>query len=171
MENGTSLCEGLITLSVLSILAVIATPAASSWLERNRLETATQQIRQDMAFARSQAVILQRAVSIQPVAVNCWGCGWQVQYATDTGQPATPTSAVTQALMKRDALDKRLKITSSQPWRAGATFMPNGAAVQANGAFAAGTFVICTANSNIRYKVIISKSGRARTLREQAGCL
>ncbi|HRL92204.1 MAG TPA: GspH/FimT family pseudopilin [Pseudomonas sp.] len=163
MENGASLTESLITLSLISVLAMIALPSLNAWIEQNRLETATHQIRQDMAYARYQAVMHQRAVIIQPARANCWHCGWHVQLA-DTATPA-------QVLIKREALDQQLRVTSSRSWQAGATFMPNGAAVQPGGAFAAGTFTLCTPNSSQHFKVIISKSGRARTTREQSLCL
>lgn len=167
MENGASLAESLITLSLISVLAMIALPSLNSWIEQNRLETATQQIRQDMTYARYQAVMRQRAVIIQPARANCWHCGWHVQLAGDIGQPA----ASAQVLIKREALDKQLRVTSSRSWQAGATFMPDGAAVQAGGAFAAGSFTLCAPSSDHHFKVIISKSGRARTTREQTRCL
>jgi type IV fimbrial biogenesis protein FimT len=167
MENGASLAESLITLSLISVLAMIALPSLNSWLGQNRLETATQQIRQDIAYARYQAVMRQRAVSIQPTQINCWHCGWHVQLTGATGQPATSA----QVLIKREALNRQLTVTSNRPWQAGATFMPNGAAIQAGGAFAAGSLTLCTPNSNHHYKVIISKSGRSRTTREQSRCL
>ncbi|TIH09856.1 hypothetical protein D8779_03935 [Pseudomonas leptonychotis] len=171
MENGTSLLESLIILVVLSILASTAMPAASSWLERSRLESVTHQIRQDIGFARAQAVTQQREVLIQPASANCWACGWQVGYVESIGSSTTSELTNTQVLIKRAALDSRLRVTSNQPWRAGATFLPSGEAVQPNRAFAAGTFTVCSANHDVSYKIIINKAGRARILRQHAGCL
>lgn len=164
MEKGTSLIEYLIALALFSVVAAAANPMISSWLTQSRLNSATQQLRQDLAYARHQAVMRQQSISIQPTAIDCWHCGWQV-----STRPEGPAAA--QTLTQRGALTQPLKILSSSTWRAGATFMPNGAAVQPSGAFAAGSFSVCTVESDHYFKVIISKSGRARITREAARCL
>ncbi|VXB27693.1 exported hypothetical protein [Pseudomonas sp. 8AS] len=163
MENGTSLAECLVALVILSIAAAAATPAVDSWVTQSRLNTATQQLRQDLAYARHLAVMRQQPIGIQPLTINCWGCGWRV-----TTNPATPDMRV---LTQRAAAAEPLRILSSSTWRAGATFMPDGAAVQNGGAFAAGSFSVCAADSDYYFKVIVSKSGRARITRETARCL
>lgn len=165
MENGTSLAECLIALTILSIAAATATPAIDSWITQNRLNTTTQQLRQDLAYARHLAVMRQQPIGIQPLTINCWHCGWQV-----TANPAGSTADM-RVLAQRAAPAGSLQILSSSTWRAGATFMPNGAAVQNGGAFAAGSFSVCAAGSDYHFKVIVSKSGRARITRETARCL
>ena len=158
METGISLAECLISMALVSILTTIAAPAVSSLIAKNQLDTATQQLRQDIAHARYVAVIRQQPVSINPTKPNCWHCGWRI-------------GAEAKTLILRSPLSASIKITSNSPWQTGATFMPNGAAVQQGGAFAAGSFFICATNSNHHFKVIISKSGRARILRVMTPCL
>lgn len=165
MENGTSLAECLVALALLSIAAATATPAIDSWITQSRLNTTTQQLRQDLAYARHQAVMRQQPIAIQPLTINCWHCGWRV-----TASPDGPAAAI-RVLTQRDAPAQPLRILSSSTWRAGATFMPNGAAVQNGGAFAAGSFSVCAVDSDYHFKVIVSKSGRARITRETARCL
>lgn len=165
MEKGTSLAECLVALAILSIAAATATPAIDSWITQSRLNTTTQQLRQDLAYARHQAVMRQQPIGIQPLTINCWHCGWQI-----TASPDGSTAAM-RVLAQRDAPDQPVRILSSSTWRAGATFMPNGAAIQDSGAFAAGSFSVCEDGSNYYFKVIVSKSGRARVMREMTRCL
>lgn len=159
MENGISLAECLIGMSLVLTLTTVAAPAVSSLITQNQLSTATLQLQQDMNHARYLAVIRQQPISIKPLEKNCWHCGWQI-HTTDL-----------QTLVARSALSTPIDITSNSPWQAGATFMPNGAAIQKGGAFAAGSFLICATNSSHHFKVIISKSGRTRVKRELTPCL
>lgn len=165
MEKGTSLAECLVALAILSIAAATAAPVVGSWIAQSRLSTITQQLRQDLAYARHQAVMRQQPIGIQPLTINCWHCGWQI-----TASPNGPTAAL-RVLTQRDAPAQPVRILSSSTWRAGATFMPNGAAIQNGGAFAAGSFSVCEADRDYYFKIIVSKSGRARVMRETARCL
>lgn len=166
MENGTTLTECLVAVSLISVLTVVALPSFTSLIANNRLEAATNLIRQDLAFARANAVILQRQVTIEPLAENCWRCGWRVQTTADTGAKGDQAKQ----LAKRDELEDGVILMSNQPFQGGVTFLPTGAAIQQSGAFAAWTFTLCAPDSPHHFRIIISKSGRARVSRKMSPC-
>jgi type IV fimbrial biogenesis protein FimT len=166
MEKGTTLAECLVSVSLAAVLAVTALPSLTLLIAKNRLEAATNLIRQDLSFARANAVTLHRPVTIKPLSANCWSCGWLVQTKAD----ANLTGDLDQHLARRDPLERGVTLTSNRPFQAGVTFMPTGAAAQPNGAFAAGTFTLCMPGSQQHFKVIISKSGRTRVSRKLTPC-
>lgn len=166
MENGTTLTECLVAVSLISTLAVAALPSFTSLIANSRLEAATNLVRQDLAFARANAVILQRQVTIEPVSENCWRCGWKVQTRADKSVNGDQTIQ----LARRDQLEDGVTLTSNQPFQGGVTFLPTGAATQQSGAFAAWTFTLCMPDSPQHFRVIISRSGRARVTRKMSPC-
>lgn len=166
MENGTTLTECLVAVSLISVLTAVALPSFTSLIANNRLEAATNLIRQDLAFARANAVILQRQVTIEPLSENCWRCGWRVQARAD----ANFDGGQTKQLARRDKLEDGVTLTSNQPFQGGVTFLPTGAAIQQSGAFAAWTFTLCASGSPQHFRIVISKSGRARVSRKMSPC-
>lgn len=166
MENGTTLAECLVTVSLISVLTVTALPPLTSLIANNRLEAATNLIRQDLAFARANAVILQKQVTIEPLSESCWRCGWRVQTRADISIHGDQA----QQLARRDKLEDGVTLMSNQPFQGGVTFLPTGAAKQQNGAFAAWSFTLCAPGSSQHFKIVISKSGRARVSRKMLPC-
>ena len=55
-KEGFSLIELLIVLFILAIIAAVASPNVSQWLERNRLKTTCRQLTSDLQFAKMKAV-------------------------------------------------------------------------------------------------------------------
>jgi len=160
MQNGRSLLECLLVLVVMTSAISLALPLIKEWKQHNDLLISTNLLRQDINYARYQAVVLQKKVSIRPISVNCWSCGWRV----------FPTDTPDQTFVER-SVNPRIKINSNRPWRNGAEFRANGTAVQSGGAFAAGTITLCTPGSTQQSRIIISRSGRPRVSRDVKSCL
>lgn len=159
MQNGRSLLECLLVLVVMTTATTLALPLIKEWKQRNDLLISTNLLRQDISYARYQAVLLQTNVSIRPISVNCWSCGWAV----------FPTDMPDQAFIERSG-SPSVKISSNRPWRNGAEYRANGTAVQSGGAFAAGTITLCAPGLAQQTRIIISRSGRPRVSRDAKSC-
>ena len=76
-QNGMTLIELMIALSIIAILAAVGGPAMSGMIQNRNADALRDTLEMDMAFARSQAVVLANTVSITPLSGN-WDTGWQI---------------------------------------------------------------------------------------------
>ncbi len=79
-NSGFTLIELMITLAVLAVVLGIAMPAISDFAIKQRVSSQANEMMLSLAFARSEAVKLNRDVRIMPLtaAANGWGDGWCV---------------------------------------------------------------------------------------------
>ena len=92
-DNGFTLLEAMIVVAILGIIAAFAVPAYQQVIERNRIKEATESLRADMQFARTQALKLSSDVVVSRTTGNngawCYGMdndGSCVCAQTDTSQ-------------------------------------------------------------------------------------
>jgi type IV fimbrial biogenesis protein FimT len=95
--RGFSLVELIITISVVGILATIATPSMSSIMTHHRVRDASSDLFAALLKARGQAIMINSDVRVVPVGGD-WAAGWQVPDPSNPGSyfdKHEPVDAVT----------------------------------------------------------------------------
>jgi type IV fimbrial biogenesis protein FimT len=87
---GFTLIEMMVVLSVIGLLAAVATPSFSSFINRDRLVTNANQLHGVYKFARSEAIKREQAVSLIADEEQ-----WQVQSEIDGSQTTLNVFTVT----------------------------------------------------------------------------
>lgn len=77
-QTGFTLIELMVTVSLLAILAGLATPSFREMVASQRLRSAAFSLVSDLTLARSEAVKRGASVSITPVS-DAWAGGWHVR--------------------------------------------------------------------------------------------
>ena len=82
-SHGLTLLELLIVLSIMGIIASVATPSFARWLQTIRIETVVATVERSIKLGRSEAVLRNQNVRICPSAdsiacsaTNDWSIGW-----------------------------------------------------------------------------------------------
>lgn len=77
-QAGFTLIELMVTVSLLAILASLATPSFRELVAAQRLRTAAFSLLSDLTLARSEAVKRGASVALTPVS-DAWTGGWRVK--------------------------------------------------------------------------------------------
>ena len=78
-SKGMTLIELMITIAILAVVAAIATPSLSNFINSNRLTGVANNLNATLISARSEAVKLKTDVTVAPVS-GSWSNGWTVSY-------------------------------------------------------------------------------------------
>lgn len=83
-QSGFTLIELMITLALLGVILSIAIPAMGDFAIKQRVSSQTNEMMLSLAFARSEAIKLNRDVRLIPVTgtANGWSAGWCVGPST-----------------------------------------------------------------------------------------
>ena len=164
---GFTLIELLVTLTVLGIVLVIAVPAFSSLLERNRAMTLFHQLTASMAGARLAALRMGRPVTLCPTrdGQRCrddlvWDDGWMAYL--DPGRRDQPVRDV-DVIQHTAQPDAPMAIRSSAG-RHRIRFQPSGWAGGANLSLR----ICAKRQARLLGSVVVSNTGRPRTERQDA---
>lgn len=87
IEKGFTTMELMVTITILAVLAALATPAFTMLIERWRVRDAVESMRSTLFIARSEAIKRGGGIGIQKLPKNTpgctlantnqeWGCGW-----------------------------------------------------------------------------------------------
>lgn len=141
-QAGVTLVELMIVVVIAAIMAAVAAPSFSSFIQNTRLTSTMAQLTGDLNRARSEAIKRNSRILVCAHAVNgttcsgtSWNNGWLVCYdgdqdgACDSGDSTNPNPMVT-----RQAINSRLDLTGTA---ATIRFNPNGTAN------AAATLALC----------------------------
>ncbi len=85
--------EMLIVLILVGVLATLAAPNMRDFIIRNRLKTVASDLHFSIAFARSEAVKRNAAVTVEQNG-GSWGSGWSVKVGTSTLSTQDPYDQV-----------------------------------------------------------------------------
>ena len=168
-ERGFSLMEMLVVVAIGGILAAVAAPSLISVIESNRRITISNQLMEDLAFARRQAIALSTSVALcgsdSTQSDTCtdhnphptdWSNGWYTYIGSSN--ELTPASAAAGLVLRQpQALPSGWKVDArlSSP----GNFVYMGARSTTN---RFGNFTIYREGSTTAACVVVSATGRAR---------
>lgn len=147
-SKGMTLIELMITIAILAVVAAIATPSLSNFINSNRLTGVANNLNATLISARSEAVKLKTDVTVAPVS-GSWSNGWTVSYV-DGG--------ATVELLNQGKLSKSLSLGSSSS-TGSVVFDLTGYSKSSH--WGTSGVVFCDKNNNGR-KVDVSASGSSK---------
>jgi prepilin-type N-terminal cleavage/methylation domain-containing protein len=163
LSQGLTLIELVLTLGVLSVLAVSATPSLLDLLDRHRLRGAAENLRGDLMLARAEALRLNTAVSVA-FWIDIEGEGW-CYGLSDTG----PCDCATDGVCRLDGAPAHGAAAERFPRVGLATSFPHGTTSfqPARGTANAGTVTLNVGATEV--DVVLSALGRVRLCSDSLG--
>lgn len=166
LNRGFTLLELLVSLALLVILSGLAAPGLTQMRHSHQIRQASIDLTTAFILARQEAITRQRPVIIDNLDDD-WSNGWKIfvdqdgDGRLDSGEPLLRSS---------DRIADGIRISGNTPVSRYVRYTPTGEAKMQSGAFQAGTITLCHADGeqSIR-KLVLSATGRLRTVREAAG--
>ncbi len=158
-QNGFSLMEMLMTMSLIGILTMVAIPSVNGILKNERLTTQINSLLAHLQFARSEALLRHKQVVVcaSKDAATCsgnWSDGWIVFFDNDESADVSDGDALLQAHAKLSG-DNVMNNTG------GTTIIYDSRGFTPN---SASTFSVCDDRGASKGKSItISTTGRVRS--------
>ncbi|MGE6372722.1 GspH/FimT family pseudopilin [Stutzerimonas stutzeri] len=155
-SKGLSLAELLVTLSMISILSMIAVPGMGRLRQDQELSNSLSALRGALAYARQEAIRTGGSVSITPKQRR-WQNGWRV--FLDSNHDGILQA---QERVLRDAapVGNGLSLTGNTPVQSYIRYTPSGRATLINGAYQMGTLALCQNDGSRGYKLRLNNAGR-----------
>jgi type IV fimbrial biogenesis protein FimT len=165
-QNGLTLIEILVTLTIAGILLGIGMPSFSRMMERNRVVTYTNGFIGSLNYARSESIRRGVTVSVCPssTGTSCgtsWNAGWIVFANLDGDFPAA-VDVGESVLAAHDGLADSYSLDSAT-FTDTVSFGPNGSTGMV------GTFAVCYKNSTTDARAIVITQSRPRVGKDTDG--
>ena len=155
---GFTLTELMITITIVGIVASMAVPSFSKMLERNRLKEAAHSLKNDILFARTEAIKRSQNVTVSRIIGNngAWCYGLTTNDSCDCS--ASPSTCEIKSISGNDFNKTNIKSVYMAnigfDFRRGVSVNPaTGANITAN---------TCFSSTNYTVKVKTSRLGRTR---------
>ncbi|MBV6824230.1 GspH/FimT family pseudopilin [Pseudomonas sp. PD9R] len=163
-QQGFSLIELLMGLTIAGIVLHLVSPAFASVTESNQREQAAQSLFSGIRSARTEAVARHQSVVIHAIDGD-WGQGWRI-ILDISGKGHNDSS---NPLLVENRSGKTLPIVGNQPVSQFVRFSDLGEPQFARGEFQAGTLHICANREPVsQYQVVLAPSGRVSLRSEKA---
>ena len=170
---GLTLIELLVVIALLSLLQSLAVPAFADLASSMRLTAAVNTLVSSLTLARSEAikrnartVVCKSSDGVTCTRIGGWEQGWLVFH--DPNNNAALDSGET-VVLRVAALSNDVRLTGNDPLVHYVSFTPLGKPQYMSGAFQAGRLTVCPRSDRPvpARQIVISSSGRLRTLRTQ----
>lgn len=157
-SKGFTLLELLVALTIAATLAALAAPSFNHVMSRLQLRSITHQLHTSLNLARQSAISRRQPVLIRNKGGD-WNNGWTVFVDSNNDGQLGPGEEI---LLEVTKLPSSLKMSSN--FGHYARYRANGRSAYVNGAFMAGTWVLCvTQSSGTGHKLVMSAGGRVRS--------
>ncbi len=154
-QQGFSLLELMVTLTIAGILAAIAVPTMQSITTNRHADKLASELQLDIMYARNQALSISKEVTMKPVA-SSWDNGWVIeQDGTTIRQKGSASNPITK---------KTGEITSTYTTATPLTFDRKGQSA------VSGTFTINVANCTGNRKRTLQLNSIGQLMTTNAPC-
>lgn len=155
-SKGLSLVELLVTLSIISIVALIAVPGTSKLRREQQLAGSLSALRGSLAYARQEAIRTGGSVSMTPMR-NQWHYGWRIFHDTNNDGIWQASERVLRELAP---LGTGVSLTGNTPVQSYIRYTPSGRASLTSGAYQMGTLALCPYDGGKGYQLRLNNAGR-----------
>jgi type IV fimbrial biogenesis protein FimT len=151
-NRGFTVTELVVTVGIVAILAGIAGPGFSTFMDTMDAKTASMQFVADLSMARSEALRRNSSVTMAPVS-SSWTNGWTVTGKDSSGNSVT--------LVSRGALRKSLSINAPTT---GLTFLSSGRLqTSSDSDTTSRSWTLSSTSSSTQRCIFVSPVGTARS--------
>ncbi|MDF1691172.1 MAG: GspH/FimT family pseudopilin [Zhongshania sp.] len=158
MDNrGVTLIELLAGLAISAILGLVAIPAFSALIQQQQLRGAANDVFRILTTARATAITQQNRISVWNQDGE-WNRGVEL-FIDSNGNGQRESSEI---ILSRPADHPSVHISGNSKVANYVSYLPNGRAERASGAFQVGTIRLCKTGITEQYKIVISIGGRLR---------
>lgn len=173
--KGLTLTELMTAMAIAAIVVSMAIPTFSTTIARNRIVTHTNEFLGYLHYTRNEAITRGRRVRMcrSSNAINCdpedggWELGFIVFVDTNNNNVKDADEML---LRERTKFDSKVTITGNSMIDDYIAYSSDGRTRTNTGAFQSGTLNVCDKDTNLKSAIVISKVGRARSVKNCNKC-
>ena len=161
-NNGFTLIDLIITLSVLAILLAIGLPNFSSHIQQTRVKTATNSLFEAIQLTRGQAISSNKRTTLRKQ--NEWNEGWEIFIDKNNNG----VRDINETIVQRHEKLKGIKIITDSKLKNYVSYIGTGESRNASGSTAGalqmGSLKVCPIIKGKGYQLILARGGRVRVV-------